>query len=381
MTTISRPVSERLALGRGHRLKIGLFGMNCSGGRSMTTVPERWKADWDETLAMAQMADACGIDFLLPIGRWKGYGGETDWQGTTFETITWAAGLLGQTKRITVFGTVHVPLFHPVSAAKQMVTADHVGHGRFGLNVVAGWNEDEFAMFGVSGKDHVHKYEQAHEWMEAILRMWTTDDEFDFDGTYYQLRGVRSKPKPYGGTKPIMMNAGSSPEGQAFAIQNCDAFFTGVRMSTFDEQTGVMVPALDQAKARVAEVRARARALGREIGVFTRAEVTCRPTQAEAAAYYRYWVEEKADWGAVDHQMKISRHMTPDMPDYYERRKQHLHGFPIVGDPDRVAASLAELAEAGFDGVGISLVNYLDELPILRDEVLPRLVKLGVRME
>jgi FMNH2-dependent dimethyl sulfone monooxygenase len=86
-----------------------------------------------------------------------------------------------------------------------------------------------------------------------------------------------------------------------------------------------------------------------------------------------------ADWDAIDHQMKISRGMTPDMPGYAERRKQHLHGFPIVGDPDRVANTLATLSQAGFDGVGISLVNYLDELPYVRDEVLPRLERLGVR--
>lgn len=370
--------NERLALDRGSKLKLGLFGANCSSGRSLTRVPERWKADWDEIHDMGVMADACGIDFLLPIGRWKGYGGESDFQGTTYETITWATGLLAATKQITVFGTVHVPLFHPVIAAKQMVTADHVGRGRFGLNIVAGWNPDEFAMFGVEGKDHSGRYQQAYEWIAAITRMWTEDD-FDFDGTFYQLHGVRLKPKPYGKTKPIMMNAGASPEGQAFALSNCDAFFTGVRMSSFDEQTGVMVAAVDQATAHVAEVRAKAAAIGREIGVFTRAEVTCRPTQREAAEYYRYWVEEMADWDAIDHQMKISRKLTPDMPDYVARRKQHLHGFPIVGDPDRVAQSLADLSTAGFNGVGISLVNYLEELPYLRDEVLPRLERLGVR--
>ncbi len=368
----------RLGMAGGNSLKLGLFGANCSGGRSLTRVPERWKADWDETLAMAQLADEAGIEFLLPIGRWKGYGGETDWQGTSYETITWATGLLAATKQITVFGTVHVPLFHPVIAAKQMVTADHVGHGRFGLNIVAGWNEDEFAMFGVDPRDHQGRYEQAYEWIDAITQIWTRDD-FDFTGTYYNFAGVRVKPKPYGGTRPIIMNAGASPDGQAFAIANCDAYFTGVRMSSFDEQSGVMVPAVEQATAHVAAVRAKAAAIGREIGVFTRAEITCRPTQKEAADYYRYWVEEMADWDAVDHQMKISRKMTPDMPGYLERRKQHLHGFPVVGDPDRVAAMLAELSAAGFNGVGLSLVNYLDEFPYFRDEVLPRLERLGVR--
>ena len=75
---------------------------------------------------------------MLPIGRWHGYKGETDTEGTTFETLTWATGLLAATKDISAFCTLHVSLINPVFAAKQMVTADHIGKGRFGVNVVSG---------------------------------------------------------------------------------------------------------------------------------------------------------------------------------------------------------------------------------------------------
>ena len=126
------------------------------------------------------MADDAGIDFLLPIGRWKGYGGDTDYQGTTLETITWATGLLASTKRITVFGTVHAPIFNPVVAAKEMVTADHIGEGRFGLNIVVGWNEGEFDMFGVEQRDHEDRYDYAQEWIDVIKMIWSDREDFDF---------------------------------------------------------------------------------------------------------------------------------------------------------------------------------------------------------
>lgn len=35
------------------------------------------------------MADQGGIDFMLPVARWLGYGGETNFQGASLETITW----------------------------------------------------------------------------------------------------------------------------------------------------------------------------------------------------------------------------------------------------------------------------------------------------
>ena len=76
-------LEERLAMYNRNTLKLGLFGENCSSGRAATKVPERWPATWEGNLALARMADEAGIDFLLPIGRWKGYGGATNFEGST----------------------------------------------------------------------------------------------------------------------------------------------------------------------------------------------------------------------------------------------------------------------------------------------------------
>src|SRR5215207_8789605 len=120
-------INARVSMYNANALKIDIFGANCSSSRTATRLPERWSASWRDCLELAQLADAAGIDFMLPIGRWKGYGGETDFHGATLETVTWAAGLLASTERITVFGTVHAPLFNPIIAAKMFVTADQIG--------------------------------------------------------------------------------------------------------------------------------------------------------------------------------------------------------------------------------------------------------------
>jgi FMNH2-dependent dimethyl sulfone monooxygenase len=364
---------DRMSLHGGNRLKLGLFGANCSSGRAVTKVPERWSGSWPDNLRLVRMADDAGIDFTLPIGRWKGYGGETEYQGATLETITWATALLGATRRITCFGTVHAPLFHPIIAAKEMVTADHIGEGRFGLNIVVGWNEGEFEMFGVAQREHDARYDYAQEWIDAIKRIWSERETFDFNGGFIKLKSVRAEPKPYGGTRPIIMNAGASPIGRAFAVKNCDAFFMQASRVSVAETA-----------ERVAAVKALAREHGRAIGVYSVGVITCRPTRREAEDYHHYCVVEQADWSAVD-QLLALRNITPQTvsaEEFAKQRSEFAHGnsgLPIVGDPDHVARTLIALSEAGLTGVAVSLVNYADELPYLCDEVLPRLARAGLR--
>lgn len=364
---------SRVAMYNGNRLKIGLFGANCSSGRAVTLVDERWSGEWRDCLALARTADEVGIDFILPIGRWKGYGGTIDYQGATLETVTWASGLLASTKRITVFGTVHAPLFHPLIAAKEFVTADHIGEGRFGLNVVCGWNEGEFDMFGVQQRDHDRRYDYAHEWIDIVKRVWGPDRDWNYDGEFFRMRGVRMNPKPYGGSRPIIMNAGSSANGRAFALKNCDAFFTSATRTD---------PA--QTADRVRGIKDEARSYGREIGVYTVGVVTCRPTQKEAEDYHRYATVERADWSAVRDILAL-KNISPETvgQDTYDTQMRAyangMGGLPIVGDPDQVAGVLAGLAEAGLSGIGISFVNYGRELPFFAQEVLPRLERQGLR--
>lgn len=122
------------------KLSLGLSVANCSGGLAVTTVPDRWDASWENNRKLPILADEVGMDFMLPFGRWRGHGGIADHNGSSFEPLTGASGILGSTYNIMAFGTVHVSLCNPATASKQMVTAHHIGQGRIGLNIGCGWS-------------------------------------------------------------------------------------------------------------------------------------------------------------------------------------------------------------------------------------------------
>ena len=365
---------DRYSMYNDNAFKLGLFGPNCSSGRAITNVPERWSGNWADNLALARMADEVGLDFILPIGRWKGYGGDTNYQGETLETITWSTGLLAATERITVFATVHAPLLHPVFAAKQFVTADHISQGRFGLNIVCGWNEGEFKMFGATQRDHEGRYAYGQEWIDVLRMIWERHEPFDYQGDHLKLEGLQAHPKPFGGTHPLIMNAGASPTGQAFAVRNCDALFSTPQGAETVEE---LADGIKLVKSLAAEQ-------GRKIDVYSVGVVTCRPTQKEAEEYHQHCIIDDADWKAVDNILAM-KNISPETmgSEEFERRRSHqahgMGGIPIVGDPDFVVSEIARMAQAGIRGIGISFVNYLKELPYFCDEVLPRLETLGLR--
>ena len=225
-------------------------------------------------------------------------------------------------------------------------------------------------MFGMRQREHGDRYAFGDEWLDIARRIWSSDEPFDHDGAHFRLRGAIGRPAPYGGTTPLLLNAGSSPAGRAFAARNCDFLFT-------------VIVTLDRSQRELAYFRRLAAGHGRTVGVLTPVYVVCRPTREEAEAYHQHYAHDEADWPAVDRLMaQMGVHAQSFPPEYFATYRQRFAGgggtYPIVGDPDDVAAELARIHATGFDGVAVGFVNYADELPLFADEVLPRLERLGV---
>ncbi|MGV6876171.1 LLM class flavin-dependent oxidoreductase [Pseudochelatococcus sp. B33] len=349
---------------------LGTFATNCSGGMTVTKASERWDNSWANNLKLARMLDDAGIDFMLPIARWIGYGGETNFHGNVLETVTWAAGLLASTRDISVFATVHTVANHPVVLAKQLATIDQISGGRSGLNIVAGWNKPEYDALGIElPDDHETRYGYAQEWFDIVRRLWSSTESFDWEGTWFKLRNVLGAPRP---TSPIpILNAAGSEEGRKFAVRNADFLFT---------------PAIDlsRSKEEIAALKQQAIDVGRSVDVLTFSHIVCRPTEKEARDYLEHTGQTNADWGAVDNLIKLQfahAHSFPhDQLALIRDRMAAGHGgFPLVGTPEQVAEGIGSLHEAGFRGTTLSFVDYVAEFPYFRDNVLPLLEARGIR--
>jgi dimethylsulfone monooxygenase len=363
-----------------NRFKLGIFSANCDGGLTMSLAPERWKADWDDIVAMTRVADEAGIEFILPVAKWRGYQGRANIYGRSFETLTHGAALGAVTQRIAIFSTVHVPLVTPAFAAKAIATIDHVTHGRAGLNIVCGWNQAEFDLHGVT-IDPETRYDHGLEWFQIWSKLLAGGPEFDWDGRFFKLKRLQTDPVSVQRPWPAVMSAGFSARGRDFAARAADVLFLNVTE-------------LDQVPALLADVSRHMARFDRSISVFTMGHVVCRPTRRDAEAYFHYVAEEMADTEGQDYYRRTrgtatTGDATAPIARPFENRFTRTTGlayaggypgaYPFVGSPDDVAREMANMSATGLAGCTVAFVDYLREIPFFVQEVLPRLEHLGLR--
>ena len=353
--------------------KIGVFGYLHDGGNALTTVPERWRAEWDDIVALARLADRGGLDFMLPIARWKGVPGKVQNRLKSYETLTQAAALASVTERIGLFATVHTPIVHPIFAAKAMTTVDHASHGRAGVNIVCGWNQYDFDMFGFEQLEHDARYDQGREWFEIWSRLIAGEaEEFDYDGRYFPgLKGLIGQPPSRQSPRPAVISAAFSPAGRDFAVEAADILLT-------------MMTDEDQGRAEIDDIIARGEAVQRQslLQVFAVAYVVCRRTRREAETFHDYYAVDGADRQAVRFYVagRSKQAGSPETLRELEVRWAGGNGgYPLVGTPQDVVDGMLTMQRAGFAGAALSFVHYLDELPFFLQHVLPLMEEAGLR--
>ncbi|NTI26698.1 LLM class flavin-dependent oxidoreductase [Rhizobium rhizogenes] len=355
-------------------MKLGVFSINTDGGMAITRAPERLHGDdWLRNLEIAQIADRAGFETIIPAGRWRGFGGERNSGGVTYETYAWAAGLSALTKQIGIVTTSHLPTVHPVFAAKQAATIDHISGGRFGLNVLCGWYISEMRMFSNSIMEHDERYDYAEEWLEIATQAWSTYSPFDFKGRFFDLQQVMSEPKPL--NRPYLINAGSSPRGKRFCAQYCDAAFIVLKYLQGEESVRQQISSYkDYAKTE----------FGRDLKIWCYGYVVQGDTEQNALDYLDYYANKLGDDEECNAVMAAMGIKAENLhPEYRQQYCFHFKagfvGVPLVGTPEMIVDQFRRYSDMGVDGIALGWLDYHKGIKEFVEKVIPLMEASGLR--
>ena len=213
-------------------MQVGVFVPINNNGWLISEAAPQYKPTFDLNKEIALRAERYGLDFLLSMIKLRGFGGKTEFWEYGLESFTLMAGLAAVTERIKIYATCPTLIIPPAFAARMCNTIDSISHGRFGLNLITGWQRPEYSQMGLwPGDAHFRdRYRMLDEYAHILRELWATGVS-DFHGDYYRMDDCRVRPTPRGEMKIIC--AGSSDEGLAFSAKWADyAFCLGKGVNT-----------------------------------------------------------------------------------------------------------------------------------------------------
>lgn len=338
----------------------GVFLPVANGGWIVSKTAPALDGLWKQNRAAAITADEVGMDFVMSMGKWRGFGGETNHWGTALESVTMMAGIAEATKRVKVWATIAPMLQNPAVAAKMITTLDHISGGRAGLNIVAGAYKDEFTQMGAwdENLDHDGRYRLTEEWTALVKRLWS-EDSVTADGEFFHLKDCVSDPKPLSRPRPDLICAGMSDRGLRFAVRQADACFIGG--NTPEERRD----ASRRAKTIAAE-------FGTSIKTYAMCTVVYAETDTKAEALANHY-RDGVDMGAVITMLK-NWGMPPEKLAAAAERHGAFMTQTVIGAPGTCQAQVEEfVAFAELDGLMLIFPDYVEGLQMFGSEMLPGL--------
>ncbi|WP_428377878.1 pyrimidine utilization protein A [Lichenicoccus sp.] len=205
-------------------MKIGVFIPIGNNGWLISRNAPQYMPSFDLNREVVQRAEKHGLDFALSMIKLRGFGGETEFWDHNLDSFTLMAGLAAVTSRIQLFATVATLTIPPAIAARMACTIDSISHGRFGLNVITGWQKPEYSQMGLWPGDEYfsRRYEFVAEYVQILRELWETG-RCDRKGEFFQMDDCRVSPRPQADMKLIC--AGQSDAGMMFSATYADYNF------------------------------------------------------------------------------------------------------------------------------------------------------------
>jgi pyrimidine oxygenase len=357
-------------------MDIGVFLPIGNNGWLVSATSPQYMPSFDLNRAIVEKAERHGFAFALSMIKLRGFGGATEYWDHNLESFTLMAGLAAVTTRIQLFASVATLTIPPAIVARMAATIDSISHGRFGVNIVSGWQRAEYDQMGLwPGAAHFERrYEFCSEYVQVLRDLWTTGRS-DLQGEFFQMTDCRLSPRPSAPVKVIA--AGQSSRGMRFAADYADYnFVSGTGINT--PQT--LAPHAARLKAEVAKGSRDCRALALLM-------IIADETDAAAMAKWEYYKtgtdREALAWrdaqAAQDKQAAVDSTVGRFLN---EGEKQPTTMLRLIGSYATVAKLLDECAAIdGLAGVMLTFDDFLIGMDQFGERIQPLMQSRSAMLE
>ncbi len=341
-------------------MQLAVWGANIAGGFLRTHAPQERRGSFAYNVELARLAEQHGFHAMLFPVRFLGQigGSEQDGEEGQLDPLTTVAALSMVTERIHFISAVLPGFIHPVTLAKIGSTIDRISGGRWHVNLVSGWFQEEQEMYGIPWMEHGERYERSKEYLQVLQGLWQEPD-FSFAGRYYRIKRGHLRPLPVQKPYPAIFQGGNSLEAREMAGRFSDWYF----------MNGAPLEELQEQIWHVSQVAA---GWGRKVKFAVNAFVIARETEAEAWEEYHQLVEN-ANLQAI--QLFKSRvgeakgmwSKSVTLSDFVANNEGFRTG--LIGSYQQVAERIGVLHRNGIDMLLTAFRWPLQEIPLFREKV------------
>ena len=338
------------------RVRFG-FWMPIFGGWLRNVEDEQMEATFAYNKRLAQRAEQIGYDISLlaelNLNDIKGA------EAPVLECWTTAAAIASVTEKLELMNAIRPGFRLPAITAKMAANIDHIAEGRFSLNIVSAWWEQEMREYGGAWVAHDERYKRTREFIEVMRGLWT-EDEFDYAGDYYRVEKAHLSPKPISRPYPTLYAGGESEEAKRMIASLCDGYL-------------MHGDPVENVKPKVDDMERRRRELG--LGPMTygiAAYVICRRNEREVQYEIGRITNVKDTAGYFGFkdfttQSQLERELS--LRDYSVSNRGLRTG--LTGTPEQIAERILEFREAGVEIFLMQMSPMMEEMERFAAEVMP----------
>ena len=294
----------------------------------------------DHSLALLMAADRSGFDLCLFAERHLGS-----------DLSAWLlAGAVGsRLENIRALVAIHPGLLDPVLTAKMAVSLDRMCKRGMAPNIVNGWFDEEFEMFGGRILRGEERYKRATEFISVLRGLWE-NEKFSIDGDFFKLRDAHLLLKPRHATAPEIFSVSAGDEGRDFIARTCDWWFINYPKSA--ETTDDVLRGIEEA---ISDMRRRAAIEGRTMRFAMNPFVAIGDDEETA---FEATIARVLKYDPEPDARKLKRRMLPALK------------AGCVGRPADVRAQLKRFGDMGLELVLCKMIPSVENIEAIGQEVL-----------